>query len=139
MDSDLPCQDKEFHCLIIRCESCDYQGVSDRYLMAHMKVKHSQRAPKRNQCQYCPYAAQTMGILTKHIKALHLKEEAKCHLCDFTAVWRPLLKAHKIKVHCSQGEAGIQPKTKRGRPKKQHNTSSENHNVTLNQSETCAG
>ena len=42
-------------------------------------------------------------------RALHLKEEVKCHLCDFTAVWRPLLKAHKIKVHCSnQGDAGIQ-------------------------------
>ena len=123
----------------IRCELCDYQGVSDRFLIVHMRVKHSQAAPKRNQCQYCPYAAQSMGILTKHIRALHLKEEVKCPLCDFTAVWRPLLKAHKIKVHCNQGEAGIQPKPKRGRPRKQHNTSSGNRNVILTKSESCSG
>ena len=63
-------------------------------------------------------------------RALHLKEEVKCHLCDFTAVWRPLLKAHKIKVHCNPDSNLTQPK-KRGRPRKQqNNASSESPSVT---------
>ena len=73
-----------------------------------------------------------MLVFILPVRALHLKEEVRCHLCDFTAVWRPLLKAHKIKVHCSNPNGGepTQPK-KRGRPRKQQNiTSSENHIVT---------
>ena len=79
----------------------------------------------------CGYPSINVGLdLT--FRALHLKEEVKCHLCDFTAVWRPLLKAHKIKVHCSNpnngGEPTQQPK-KRGRPRKQQNYASSGNQI----------
>ena len=88
----------------VSCELCEYMGLSDKFLVAHVKSRHSgQPVPKRNQCHYCPYATETRSALDKHIRALHLKQKLQCPLCDFTAVWSPLLRAHKIKVHCSAG------------------------------------
>ena len=78
-------------------------------------------------CKFCPYVCASNANLKKHVKGKHTKEGAyRCNLCDMAFNWCNMLKDHKVKVHCNQGEDGVQvPKAKRGRPKKQHNISSE--------------
>ena len=109
----------------LKCGHCEFAFVTHKVYARHLAEVHQKTKPPKDQaCQFCPYVTAFQANLQKHVRGKHSKEASyHCNLCDFGANWSNMLKDHKIKVHCTQeGEASIQPKPKRGRPRKQLNT-----------------
>ena len=86
----------------LQCGHCAVPFAEFGVFRAHLRDAHAAAPPRDNLCEFCPYATAFPANLRKHVRARHLKEARfACHLCDYTAVWSSMLKAHKIAAHCS--------------------------------------
>ncbi|MBM3893244.1 hypothetical protein FJ365_02480, partial [Candidatus Dependentiae bacterium] len=67
----------------LRCQECDFIGISKLGLAAHIGKKHRDLIPQSTECQYCHAVLADRWKLSRHIQDLHLnKKEFTCSVCN---------------------------------------------------------
>jgi len=91
-ESDKPKSDKP----MTKCDQCDYQCATSRYMKTHKAVKHEGVFHK---CQDCSFTTGDLGSLRSHRRAKHEGVIYSCDQCEFKSGYKNNLKNHKAVVH----------------------------------------
>jgi len=79
-----------------KCDQCDYQCATARYMKTHKAVKHD---GVLHNCQDCSFTTGDLGSLRSHRRAKHEGVVYSCDICDFKSGYKNNLKNHKAVAH----------------------------------------
>jgi len=79
-----------------KCDQCDYQCSTSRYMKTHKAVKHDGLLHK---CDNCQFTTGDLGSLRSHKRAKHEGVVYSCDQCDFKSGYKNNLKNHKAVAH----------------------------------------
>ena len=79
-----------------KCDQCDYQCATSRYMKTHKAVKHDGLFHK---CQDCQFTTGDLGSLRSHRRAKHEGVVYSCDQCEFKSGYKNNLKNHKAVAH----------------------------------------
>jgi len=81
---------------MIKCDQCNYQCSTTRYMKTHKAVKHDGLL---HNCPECSFTTGDMGSLRSHKRAKHEGVVYNCDQCDFKSGYKNNLKNHKAVAH----------------------------------------
>eukprot|EP00092_Neocalanus_flemingeri_P024355 GFUD01026411.1.p1 GENE.GFUD01026411.1~~GFUD01026411.1.p1 ORF type:complete len:479 (+),score=93.72 GFUD01026411.1:36-1472(+) len=81
-----------------KCDQCDYQCATSKYMKTHKAVKHEGFFHK---CQDCKFTTGDLGSLRSHRRAKHEGVVYSCDQCEFKSGYKNNLKNHKAVAHFS--------------------------------------
>ena len=81
---------------MVKCDQCDYQCVTSRYMKTHKAVKHDGLFHK---CQYCQFTTGDLSVLGAHRRAKHEGVVYSCDQCEFKSGYKNNLTKHKAVAH----------------------------------------
>ena len=94
-----------------KCKECDFETVSQRGLLIHIKRKHT-NFRYENYLSECDFGEQTLNSereMKMHLKTCHTVKDApfRCEDGDFVGENEPTVSLHHGKCHSSDFECGV--------------------------------
>ena len=83
------------------CNECEYTTSKEHYYKSHISLAHKGSTLKDSskpelKCDKCDYKTTDSFNMNIHINEVHKEQKIKCHLCDFRAKDKEVLKKHHI-------------------------------------------